>query len=50
MACEVVVTDEAKEDLEAAVLYLTESLVPLRQRATCWTPSMALWSRSRRFR
>ena len=26
MACEVVVTDEAKEDLEAAVLYLTESL------------------------
>ena len=26
MACEVVVTDEAKEDLEAAVLCLTESL------------------------
>ena len=26
MACEVVVADEAKEDLEAAVLYLTESL------------------------
>ena len=27
MACEVVVTDEAKEDLEAAVLYLTEPLL-----------------------
>lgn len=26
MACEVVVTDEAREDLEAAVLYLSEGL------------------------
>ena len=50
----VLVTKNGREAFVALSMSGYEALwspwVPLRQRATCWTPSMALWPRSRRFR